>query len=298
MDDVSYKEHQDKTTFENRWLAGVMKNDIQQGIYVAASGGQFLGRANRGWPDPDPKEILQALRKSLSDYRALGAQRKLSANLDAAQDKLKWEQDAFKKPAKTLDLRISSRGYAFSGMSAFDQRHPMYFHVDRLWFKPSEWRKWLPQNLTVGSKTQVAGPAKTRIVLLSHMQAGSSAWWEEHIRGGQMSSQVTAVTGDQVSLRISATYDMKADSEWSLDTYQGNLLAFATYDKKKDEMVGFELAMLGTHTVGKMMSNLHVGNPTQRIGAFATINPAADADDRMIPQSWKWGYTLAWGRSQ
>ncbi|MGV3617415.1 MAG: hypothetical protein ACO1SV_18980 [Fimbriimonas sp.] len=295
---MSYNEHKDRGTFERQWLATLMKDGIQQGIFVASSGGHYLGRANRGWPDPDPKETLQALRQSLADYRRLGAQRRLSKSLDAARDRLKWEQDAFTKPAGTLDLRISSRGYPFSGMTSADQRHPMYYHVDRLWFKPSEWRKWLPPRLAVGARTTVTGPALTRIVMLSHTQAGSSAWWEEHIRNARMVSEVTGVQGDDVTLRISATYDMRADSQWNLDTYRGDLLAFATYDRKANRFARFELATLGTHTVGRMMSNLHVGNPTQRVAAYATINPAAAADDRMIPQNWKYGYSLAWCRSE
>jgi hypothetical protein len=298
FDDVSYNEHRDHGNFERQWLSNVMKGNIQQGIYVAASGGQFLGRANHGWPDPNPTEVLQALRQSLAEYRRLGSQRRLSKSLDAARDRLKWEQDAFVKPANTLDLRISSRGYPFSGMTSADQRHPMYFHVDRLWFKPSEWRAWLPPSLSVGAKTAVDGPARRRIVMLSHMQAGSSAWWEEHIVGGNMTSQVTAVKGNEVSLRVSASYDMKADSQWNKDTYQGNLLAFATYDRKQDRFTRFELATLGTHMVGEMKSNLHVGNPTQRIAAYATLNPSADADDRMIPQNWKYGYSLEWCRTR
>ena len=277
-------------------MSDLLKGNIQQGIYAASSGGAFLGRVNRGWPDPDPREILAALRKALSDFRSLGPERKLSRALDGARDRLKWEQDAFVKPPKTLDLRITTRGYAFDGMTSFDQRHPMYFHIDRLWYKPSEWRAWLPSRLEVGAKTEVQGPAKTRIVLLSHMQAGSSAWWEEHIRASRMVSEVSSISGSEVKLKITAEYDMKADSQWCLDTYRGRLLALATYDRGRDEITSCELAMLGTHTVGRMMSNLHVGNPAQQVAAYATINPARDADDRMIPQSWKYGYTLRWCR--
>jgi len=182
-------------------------------------------------------------------------------------------------------------------MTSADQRNPMYYHLDRLWFKPSEWRAWLPRTLTVGAKTTVSGPARTRIAMLSHMQANGSAWWDEHLRGGRMVSEVTAVQGDDVTLRITADYDMKASSQWNHDTFRADLLSYAVYNRKQDRFTRFEIATLGTHTVGKMQSNLHVGSPTQRVAAYATINPATDADDRMIPQNWKYGYTLAWCRS-
>lgn len=273
----------------------MFRNNLQQGIYVASSAGQYLGRMNRGWPDPDANATLAALKQALAEYKQLSAsQRRLARKLDPAKDKLKWEQDAFVKPAGTLDLRISSRGYPFPGMSSFDQRHPMYFHVDRLWFKPSEWQAWLPSSLQVGASTLVTGPARTRIVMLSHMQAGASAWWEEHIRGGQMKSTVTAVEGDNISLTITADYQMKGESQWCKDSYNGSLLAFATYNRKQSKFTKFDLTMLGTHRVGVMMENLHVGDPSSRMAAAATLNPNSDADDQMVPQNWKWGYSLSW----
>lgn len=298
INDVDYNEHPDKGVFERQWLSQLMGGQIQQGIYMASSAGKYLGRANLGWPDPDPLAALAAMRKAVADYGATPkAQRVLARDLDARTDKLKWEQDGFTKPPGTLDLRISSRGYPFEGMSTFDQRHPMFFHVDRLWFKPSEWRRWLPSELKAGAAVRVEGPARSRIVMLSHMQAGGSAWDPEHLEGGTMTSTITSVDGDTVELRIAADYDMRADTQWNKSTYRGNLLAFATYDRKRDAFTRFDLAMLGTQTLGRMMSNLHVGSPTQRIAASASLNPLADADDRMIPQQWKWRYTLAWCRT-
>jgi hypothetical protein len=297
VDDVNYKEHPDHERFERKWLATLMRDQIQQGIYVASSSGRYLGRMNRGWPDPDADATLQALKEAVAAYRRLTpAERRLSRSLTDA-DRLKWEQDAFKKPPGTLDLRISSRGYAFSGMTTFDQRHPKFYHLDRLWYKPSEWRAWLPAKLTPGSKTSVTGPLFNRIVLLSHMQAGQSAWWESHIRGGNMESEVVAVENNKVSLRITAHYDMRADSEWCRDTYKGRLLALAEYDTKDARFTKFELAMLGTHRVGRMMENIHVGSPEQQIAAYATLNPLANSSDRMIPQNWKYGYQLRWAQS-
>ncbi len=284
-------------TFENSWLNTLFRGQLQQGIYVASSGGKYLGRMNRGWPDPDADGTLAALKQALAEYRQMSpSERRLSRQLDPAKDKLKWEQDRFVKPTGTLDLRISSRGYPFRGMSTFDQRHPSYFHVDRLWFKPSEWRAWIPGDLRVGAETLVKGPARNRIVLLSHSQAGGSAWWEEHIVGGQMKSKVVSLHGDTVELKITADYRMKANSEWCKDTYDGNLIAFATYNRKLDRFTRFDLAMLGTLTIGMMRENLHVGDPTAMMAAAASLNPNKDADDQMVPQKWKWGYSLNWCR--
>lgn len=297
MDDVNYNEHPDKDRYERQWLATLMRNQIQQGIYVASSAGKYLGRMNRGWPDPDADGTLAAMKEAVAAYKRLAsAERKLQRTLTDA-DRLRWEHEKFIKPEGTLDLRISRRGYPFSGMTTFDQRHPKFYHLDRLWFKPSEWRAWLPSRLEKGAKTNVTGPAYNRIVLLSHMQAGQSAWWESHIREGGMTSEVTEVRGNIVSLRITARYVMKGDSEWCTDTYNGNLLATADYDSAAKRFTKFELAMLGTHRVGRMMENLHVGSQEHQIGAYATLNTGTDRDNQMLPQSWKYGYSLRWAQT-
>lgn len=297
IDDVAYNQHPDKPRYERRWLGDLFRENIQQGIYVASSGGQYLGRMNAGWPDPDADETFRLLRQAVAAYKRLPQEQRVLRRTLTAADKLKWESDAFVKPAGTLDLRISSRGYAFPGMTTFDQRHPKFYHLDRLWFKPSEWRAFLPSSLTAGAKTTVTGAPYNRIVLLSHMQGGQSAWWDSHIRGGKMESMVTHVSGDEVSLRITASYQMKADSEWCRDTYNGSLLALATYNRRSQTWSKFDLAMLGTHTVGTMMSNLHVGDPTQQVAVTASLNPLANEADRMLPMNWKYGYSIRWAQS-
>jgi hypothetical protein len=294
---VKYREGADRSKLEWQLLSKGTYGLRQQGMFVMAPSGQPLGYMNKGWPDPDPVAILAELRKAHASYQSMSrSARLLNAPLDPNRDKIRFEEDAFTKPPKTLDLRIVSRGLPYPGMTSFDQRHPMYFHIDRLWFKPSEWRAFLPRTLSVGAQTEVTGPARTRIVLLSHHQAGGSAWWEEHIRGGNTVSRITKVSGSQVFLSISANYTMSANSQWCKDRYQGDLLAEAIYDSAKGEFTRFDLAMLGTHTVGEYRSNLHSGDLTARIAVSATINPLLDEDDRMRPQNWKWGYTLNWCR--
>lgn len=260
------------------------------------STGEPLGYLNKGWPDPDPKAILIEMRKAVSAYKAMSSQQRLLEAPLGKEDRIPFEEDAFTKPAKTLDLRITSRGLAFDGMTSFDQRHPMYYHMDRLWFKPSEWRAFLPRDTIVGASTEITGPARTRIVLLSHHQAGASAWWEEHVTGGRTVSKVTKVDGDDVHLQITGDYTMSANSEWCKDKYQGNLIATAVYSRSRDEFTRFDLGMLGTHTVGQRRENLHAGVLTSKIAVTASLNPLLDADDKMVPQNWKWGYTVDWCR--
>lgn len=259
-----------------------------------SSAGASLGYLNKGWPDPDADGILQGMREAKAAYARLSPSERRLAQPLGDKDRMRFEEEQFSKPEGTLDLRISSRGLPFKGMTSFDQRHPMYFHLDRLWFKPSEWRAFIPAD---GRATEVTGPARTRLVLLSHHQAGQSAWWEEHIVGGKTVSRVVARRGDLMDLEIEGTYTMRADSEWCKDSYEGRMMAHATFDMAGRRFTRFDLAMLGRHTVGRRMENLHVGDLTAKIAASASLNPLRTASDRMLPQNWKYGYGLPWCRT-
>lgn len=296
--DVEYAEHPDQSKAEARQMRGYFGGKgLQQGIYAVSSGGAYLVRANAGWPDPDPNGTLQALQKSLRDYRALPSSRRVRSAPFALADRMVFMREQFTKPKGTLDLRVVTRGYAYPGMTTFDERHPKYYGMDRLWYKPSEWRGWIPGERRVGASREVDGPLRDRIVLRSHQHQAQAAWDISHIRQAKMTSTITGVEGDHVSLRIEANYSMKADTRWNKSTYAGDLLAYATVDTSSGAWTDFRGAMLGTWTVGMMPENLRVGDPSQRTASSFRLNPLDDPDDAMRPSQWRWGYGLAWCRT-
>lgn len=263
------------------------------------SSGIPLGYLNRGWPDPDPAAILELLREADRRYQALPRQdRILTPPIDPKRDVMVFEADGFRKPPGTLDLRILRRGLPYPGMTSFDQRHPMYHHVDRLWFRPDEWSAFIPTNRQVGQVVEVSGPARDRIVLLSHMQAGGGAWWKEHIVGGKTTSEIVSVRGNVFELRIRGDYRMKANTQWNKGSYDGNLLAYATFDATQRRFIRFDLAMLGTHDVGTRLSNLHAGDLTSKIAVSAELAFPDGKDDGRIPSQWKYGYGLRWSQGR
>lgn len=298
--DVDYKEHKDTHVFEHQLLSRMFggANNIQQGIYMVTSSGQFLGRANLGWPDPDPVASLAALKESVAKYEGLSKGLRIqSKRLNPATDKLKFEQDQFTRPEGLLDLRALSRGYAYEGMSTFDERHPIYYGLDRLWYKPSEYMAWIPASRQVGAKVNVTGVLKDRIVLRSHQHKASMAWWEEHIKKSSMTSTITKIEGSVISIRIDAHYEMKADSQWNKGAYTGDLLGYADFDTTKNEFTKFEIVMYGLHDMGTHLDNARAGDLKQMVGAYISLNPqTGDADNLMIPSEWKYGYGLAWCR--
>jgi hypothetical protein len=183
-------------------------------------------------------------------------------------------------------------------MTTFDERHPKFLGFDRLWFKPSEWQQFFPANLRVGAKVQVKGVPFERWVLHNHMQQASNAWDQSHIKSGTMTSEVTAVNGNLVDLTLRANYSMKAKTQWNEGAYEGNLLGKIQYDLGKQAFTKFDSVMFGWHHVGIPKSNMHVGEPSQWVATYTTINPLSDADDRMLPGNWYWGYGLNWCKTR
>ena len=295
---MSYNEHPDKSNWEHRITTKIFSRNpagIHQGIYVATPSGQLLARVNAGWPDPDADETLRLIKQAVARYKQIPVNERIITELPNPQtDRLKFKQDQFSKPKGTLDLRVTKRGYAFPGMTTFDERHPKFFGIDRLWFKPSEYQQFIPRQLTTNASVSIKGPALERWILHNHMQKACSAWWPEHIKQASLTSTITGISGDAIDIELKGTFQVKADSEWNTGSYQGTLLGKATYNQRTREFIAWESVMYGKSTLGKLLPNAHVGDPSQMVATYATINPLADADDAMVPSDWLYGYGLNW----
>jgi hypothetical protein len=299
--DVAIRQSPEKHKLEYRLVERMFRDQregVHQGLYVVTSAGRFLAKVNTGWPDPDPVEALRRMRRAAADYRRLPeSERLLATAVDPSRDGLTPQSEQFRKPAGTLELRVVRRSYPFSGMNSFDVRHPMYFAIDRLWYKPSEYAAWVPPDRRVGGSIAVRGQALSRLILLSHVTVSQNPWQPGDIRRGEMTSRITAVDGARLTLRITADFDVKANSQWNQGAYTGNLIGRAVYDGTTRRFTEFELLSLGVHTQAPMQPNMHVGSPISRVGALVTLNPQNDPDNRMLPAQWFYGYPRGWSNS-
>lgn len=299
-DDVAYSQHPEKANWEYRTLARVFEHDqsgIHQGIFVATPTGRLIAMVNAGWPDPDPGEVFRRIKAAVAEYKSIPrSERVISPLPDPVSGRLKFEIDSFAKPGGTLDLRVTKRGYAYPGMTTFDERHPKYFGIDRLWFKPSEFKQYLPRDFRVGATTTVVGAPMQRWLLHNHMQKACSAWDVSQISHAVLTSTITKLSGSLVDIEIRGEFAIKADTQWNSGSYSGNLLGRATFDRDQGQFTAWESVMLGRATLGKLLPNAHAGDLTQAVASYATINPHLDKDDDMVPSDWKYGYGLDWCR--
>lgn len=296
--DVEYSQHAEKDKLEFRLLSQIMRgarNGLHQGIYAATSSGRFLGQINAGWPEPDGEEAHRRILGALAAYRRMPAgERVLSTQLDARRDRMTPSRELFRRPADVLDLRVVKRSYPFAGMTTFDIRHPLYFALDRLWYRPEEYAAWLPRERRVGASVQVSGPAVQRLISLGHLVQSQDPWGPETIRRAAMTSTLTGVAGERLRLKIAAEFDLKSSTQWNGGSYRGNLLGHAAYDTRARKFVEFELLGLGTHVQSPLRPNMHSGGATSQVGSLITLNPQDDPDDRMLPNNWFYGYPRGW----
>lgn len=296
--DVEYSQHREKDKLEYRLLQQIMRsarNGLHQGIYAATSSGRFLGQINTGWPEPDGEEAYRRIQSALAAYRRMPpGERVLSTQLDARRDRMTTSREMFRRPADVLDLRVVKRSYPFAGMTTFDIRHPMFYSIDRLWYRPDEFAGWIPRERRAGASVQVTGPAVDRLVSLGHLVQSQDPWGPDTVRRAAMTSTVTSADGDRLRLKITAEFDLKSSTQWNQGSYRGNLIGRAAYDTKARKFVEFELLSLGTHTQAPLRPNMHSGGPVSQVGSLITLNPQDDPDDRMLPNNWFYGYPRGW----
>ncbi len=298
---MAYSQHPDKYNWEYRLLAKVFESEgtgIHQGIFAVTPSGKLIRNLRYGWPAPDPVRTLQGLRQSLAEYQSQSKfERLLARTPNSATDKLRFESESFARPVGVLDLRVVKRSYPFSGMTAMDVRSPEYYSIDRLWYKPTEYRALVPNRIAVGESVSVSSPFAHRLVTLCHLMVDCSPWRPNEIQKASLTSRIEKVEGDIVTLALTAEYALSANSQYNKGRYGGTSLGNAKWDRSKSTIVGFELVSYGKHFVGEMKPNMHVGSAETMVGSLITLNPVgSDPDNQMIPTHWKNGYPRGWGQ--
>lgn len=296
---MDYNETPQRTKEEFRFVQNAFsraEHGLHQGIFIVTSSGKLISRIVGGWPEYDPKITLDGLRQGIKQYQALKSSDRIKSAAIPAKEQIHFGWMDFKKPERTLDLRVTKRAFAYPGMTTFDERHPIYMGIDRIWFKPSELAALFPAKLTVGATTTVTGPFRDRWIETSQMMKGGAPWDPPMFRDSVMSSKVVEASASTLKLEISAKYLAEANTQWNKGSYNGDFLAFATYNRQTQEFTKFEVAMLGTHNAGTRLSNVHAGDLSAKIATYAVINPLSDPDDAMAPSGWMYRYTLEWCR--
>jgi hypothetical protein len=216
-----------------------------QGMYVFTPSGKLLAGSNHPW---HPEINLEQLRKGLDAYKQMPrAERLLPRAPDPRNDRMYPERARPTPPGDGLVLRSVVRGFEEKVREGC-QLAPVYYQVDHLWYTRDEAMQILPERLERGATRQISGPVFDAIIRL-YLSGGGPQWHEPDVKEARLTSEVTAVDGSSVQLKLTGRVVLDADDQFNKNKYRPDLLGFATYDTASRRYSRFELLAYGMHSL-------------------------------------------------
>jgi hypothetical protein len=231
----------------------------RQGTYAATPSGELLASVNSN----DPERIADLLRDALARWQKLGRDDRLLPNDPKSQaSALRRAERAY--PEGGLVLHVYSRDLPRADVAPGWRGKA--WNQDYAWFQSPEAKQFLPPELRVGQKHELPAPLIRRLArahLVDNVRGQTMPYDEKHIEKARLTTEVTAVNGDLVSLRLEGETRAAAEGTWSVSGQRGRrnitpqkrgfetrLLGQATYDVKQERFRSFELVAVGTRWGG------------------------------------------------
>jgi len=264
---------------------------IHQGIYIVTSGGKYLKQCNVGWPQLDPQKSLALMREAVSEFRAMPKADRLAKAALQESDRSMPKTHHLSPAPEWLKIRSTTRSYAFEDMELFDQRHPKYYKIDRLWMTPETTRTLVPMKLAVGETAEVEGRALNHLIYDCHLMLGCPPWPEESIKTAEMKVKIVDKKGHLYDLRYTGDFHFDSDSKWNKSSYRGKLLGKAVWDDYKKQFVRLNWVTLGERNKRVLRSNETRGKvKITTVGSVLELDPRQPNDLNILPHRWKYGY--------
>lgn len=226
----------------------------RQGTYCVTPSGVLLGSINSN----NAKQIVNLMEKSLAKWETLKREERLSA-VDPKKQLPEIKRAERYYPKGGLVLLVTSRDLpreAKKEKPEKENRRALAWNHDFAWFTRDEARQFLPPEPKVGAKHDLPLPLVHRIAcahLIDNVRGQTSPFEEDHVKKARMTATVTAVKGDVVTLRIEGETrtEMERRRKHGLDM---RLLANATFDRKKERFLTFEMVAVGPRWGGTQLN--------------------------------------------
>lgn len=254
----------------------------RQGTYCVSPSGVLLGSVNSN----DPKRIADLLERSLAKWATLQREERLLPT-DPRKQLADVKRPERHYPEGGLVLNVTSRDMPREKAKAGPTRagwRELAWNQDFAWFTKAEARQFVPAETKVGKKQSLPAPLLHRIAcahLIDNVRGQTSPFEESQIKKARLSTEVTAVDGDLVSLRLEGQTrtEMEGRREHGLDM---RLLGKATFDLAKGRFQTFELVAVGSRWGGTRFNGRWWDADAAPIGILFTL--AADGPcERVAP---------------
>jgi hypothetical protein len=254
----------------------------RQGTYCVSPSGVLLGSINSN----DPRRIADMLEKSLAKWGTLEREERL-LSIDPRKQLADIKRPERYYPEDGLVLNVTSRDLPREKAKANPTRvswREFAWNQDFAWFTKAEARQFVPAEAKVGNKQDLPVPLLHRIAcahLIDNVRGQTSPFDESELKKARLSTEVTAVYGDLVSLRIEGETRtlMEAPREHGLEM---RLLGEATFDLAKERFLTFEMVAVGSRWGGTRYNGRRGDTDAAPIGILFTL--AADSPcERVAP---------------
>lgn len=269
----------------------------RQGTYAPAPSGVFLASINSN----DTGRMAEMLRKALKRWEELKPEEPLASDdLEARTNDVRRVEQYY--PQDGLVLRVIAGDLPREKPQ--NNFRAKAWNQDFAWFRKDEARRFLPKEPKVGERHHLPEALVKRLAkchLLGNVRGQTSAHPDAAVQLATLTTEVTAIDGDTVSLRLSgetktteegkrpvkgfADMDKPADQKRG---FEGKLLGRAKFDLKKERFVEFELVAAGTRRGGTQY-NVHSDDMGPAPPGF--VLTLAGPDERVAPAHfWHYGW--------
>jgi hypothetical protein len=259
----------------------------RQGTYVAAPSGVMLASMNSN----DPTQIAAMLQRALAKWATLSLeQRQLPEKPESQAAEVRRLERLY--PEKGLILRVNTRDLPREKQPA-DWRAKAW-NQDFAWFRKEEARQFLPEKPAVGTRQELPAALAQRIArcsLVDNVRGQTQPYQAEQVEKAQLTTEVLAVTGDVVLLRLEGETRTAAEGVWPVNDrwdalqpkaqtrgFETRLLGTGKFDLKQERFVAFEMVALGSRWGGTQYNRRADDLEPGPIGVAFTLAGATPAE--------------------
>jgi hypothetical protein len=243
----------------------------RQGTYCVTPSGMLLGSINSN----DPKRIADLLEKSLAKWETLKRAERLLPT-DPRKQLADIRRPERHYPEGGLVLNVTSRDMPREKPKENPTRagwRELAWNQDFAWFTRAEARQFVPPAAKVGKKHDLPVPLLHRIAcahLIDNVRGQTAPFEESQVKKARLNTEVTAVDGDVVSLRLEGQTRtvMEGGHEHGLEM---RLLGKATFDLARGRFRTFELVAVGSRWGGTRLNGRRWDTDAAPIGILFTL---------------------------
>jgi len=286
-----------KIAEQGHYAGRTKPSSTRQGTYATTADGQLL----ISWNTNDPRVVASKLRQAIAKWQELRKSEEPPPDLPALDaEKLNREERFY--PRNGLVLRVNTRDLPRDPPQ--EGRYAQAWNQDFAWFQKDEARQLMPPALTVDATHQVPRALVDRLArmhLVDNVRGQTTHFPKGAARELTLTSRITALEGDVVTLRLEGRTKTLEEGRWSIGGFRDAdrptaqsrgielaLLGRARYDIKQEKFVAFELVAAGMRHGGTQYNGRQRDLDPAPFGALLTL--AGETPAERVPPEHFWAY--------